>query len=120
MFLVLSGERRGLQVGRPSRHEGGGVLLTGEGSEPGEKGAEFWSDVSHVKRSEQRMDVRNALDGPAMPEEVADETGTHRSHVVRALNRSSKRSIVELRNPDDRRGRLYRRTAQGEDVLDEV
>lgn len=80
----------------------------------------FWKAVSYVKRSEQRKKVLAAVTTPSMPSEVAKKTEMHTSHVSRALGQLREKDLVELMNPSDHRGRLYRTTDRGNKVLDYI
>ncbi|MFB6209517.1 MAG: MarR family transcriptional regulator [Candidatus Nanohaloarchaea archaeon] len=79
-----------------------------------------WSDVSFVKRSEQRRKALGSLEEELMPSEIAKITGMHQSHVSRALNELREKNMVELLNPDDKHGRLYRRTGKGEKIIEKL
>lgn len=81
---------------------------------------EDWELYSFVKRSTQRTKVLKALDGPTMPKEIAKDTDLHQSHVSRALNEMQDEGLVELLNPEDKHGRLYRRTDDGQHILDKI
>lgn len=81
---------------------------------------DYWEAVAFVKRSEQRREVLQELDSPAIPKEIAEETDMYPSHVSRALRKLREEDIVEVINPDDRKGRLYRLTDTGEAVYEEV
>ena len=75
-----------------------------------------WSDVSFVKRSKYRREVVSVIDEEMTPTELADETGLQQPHISRALGELKEKEIVELLNPEDKMGRLYRLTDKGREI----
>jgi len=79
-----------------------------------------WEAISFIKRSTQRKKVLNALDNPSMPKEISEATDIRQSHVSRALKQLKGKSLVEILNPEAKRGRLYQLTEKGEEILEEI
>lgn len=79
-----------------------------------------WSEVSFVKRSKYRKCILECINGAMTPTELSDGTDLERSHISRALAELMDRDLVELLNPEDKIGRLYRITEKGEEVRKEL
>lgn len=79
-----------------------------------------WNKLSFVKRSKYRKKVLQALSEPSMPSELADELDLHQSHVSRALIELKDKDLVEVLNPEDKQGRLYSKTEEGEEIRDKL
>ena len=52
-----------------------------------------------------------------MPSEISHETNIHNNNVSRALKQLKQNGLVYLINPDAKKGRLYRLTDEGMEVL---
>lgn len=77
-----------------------------------------WDLVSYVIRSQYRTAVlRRLVDGPATPSQIADEADFAIAHVSRALGELREKELVELLvSEDQRKGRVYGITEEGERV----
>ncbi len=78
-----------------------------------------WEDVSFVVNSQYRLDtvIQLGRDGPATPTEIADAHEHSQPHISRCLSELQANDLVELLvDEDQRRGRFYGLTAQGEAV----
>ncbi|MFC7045401.1 ArsR family transcriptional regulator [Halobacteriaceae archaeon GCM10025711] len=77
-----------------------------------------WDLVSFVIRSRYRVAVLERLaEGPATPSGIADDVDISISHVSRALSGLRARDMVELLvSEDQKKGRVYGITEQGEQV----
>lgn len=75
------------------------------------------SKVDYVRHSAYRARVVRSLGkSPNMPSRIAQETGIRMNHVSITLAKLSDQGLVECINPEVRKGRLYRLTAEGERV----
>jgi predicted transcriptional regulator len=77
--------------------------------------------VSFVKRGRNRKKVFQALDKPIMPSELVikiygKNSNTYFNLVSRALSELKKKHLVEVVNPKDKTGRIYRKTKLGSDI----
>jgi len=79
---------------------------------------ETWDLLSYILASEYRKKVlRVLLSGPAIPKDISERTNLRISHVSAVLKDLSKRSLVECITPNARKGRIYRITKKGRDIL---
>jgi DNA-binding transcriptional ArsR family regulator len=81
-----------------------------------------WDLVSYVIRSQYRTAVlRRLVDGPATPSQIASEADFAIAHVSRALGELREKELVELLvSEDQRKGRVYGITEEGERVWDRM
>jgi predicted transcriptional regulator len=79
-----------------------------------------WELYSFIVRSKQRKAIVLALARPRTPTEIGKETGIRPSHVSRALAQFAKAGIVKCLTPKAKIGRVYRLTASGKLILDEL
>jgi DNA-binding HxlR family transcriptional regulator len=81
-----------------------------------------WDEVSYVISSQYRVDILGQLSGgPAMPSQIAEETGQNIAHVSRALRELREKGIVELLvSEDQKKGRVYGITDKGETVWETI
>jgi DNA-binding transcriptional ArsR family regulator len=71
-----------------------------------------------VKRAKNRLIILKALDKPQMPSELVikiygKSSNTHFNIVSRALAELKEAKIVEILNPKEKTGRMYKRTNLG-------
>lgn len=76
--------------------------------------------LSFVKRSEERKKVFLSLSKPKFPKEIDKDVKLGMNRVSRALNELAKQGLVECLNPEDKRGRIYKRTKGGEGLVKEL
>ena len=75
------------------------------------------AQLGMVKGSKHRKSVLVAIvDGPLCPKEISEKVGYYPSHVSKALSELSSQGLVVCKNPDARKGRLYRLTKDGESI----
>ena len=55
-----------------------------------------------------------------IPTEIAEDSGILRNHISNVLRELKEKELVECINPKSRKGRLYRLTEEGSDILDEI
>lgn len=78
-------------------------------------------DVGYILGSDYRTETVTALEeSKKQPSEIAEKTGIKISHVSRALNQLSERGLVEVLNPEAKKGRLYALTDDGQEVLEDL
>ena len=81
--------------------------------------------ISFVKRGKNRKKIFLALDKPMMPSELVmkiykSNSNTYFNLVSRALSELREKKFVEVVNPKEKTGRIYRRTKEGEKVVREL
>jgi len=86
---------------------------------------ELLKAVGFVKRGKNRKEIFVNLDKPMMPSELVikiykKSSNTYFNLVSRALSELKGKKLVEVINPEDRTGRIYRRTTFGERVVKEL
>ena len=74
--------------------------------------------VKYVSKSSYRVKVIKALGEDAkMPTKIADDSGILPNHISNVLRQLKEKEIVECLNPEMRKGRLYRLSDEGLDIL---
>ena len=77
--------------------------------------------VEYVNKSSYRLRVLKSLGNDAkMPKEIANDSGILPNHISNVLRQLKDKEIVECINPEVRKGRLYRLSDNGLDVLEEL
>ena len=77
--------------------------------------------VRYVKKSSYRIKVLKSLkDDVKMPKEIAEDSGILQNHISNVLRQLKENDIVECLNPEIRKGRLYRLSETGLDILDRL
>lgn len=75
----------------------------------------------YVERSSYRVKVLKSIgDDVKIPTEIANESGILRNHLSNVLRELKENELVECINPEVRKGRLYRLTDEGCDVLKDI
>jgi len=82
---------------------------------------ELLKAIGFVKRGKNRKEVFMNLNKPMMPSELVmkiykSNSNTYFNLVSRALSELKEKKLVEVVNPEDRTGRIYKRTKEGEKV----
>jgi DNA-binding transcriptional ArsR family regulator len=95
---------------------------TESNNQPTESDNPDWDAVGYVTASDHRTRVLNAVDdtSPTTPTQVSEEVGLDVSHVSRSLRDLKDRGLVDILNPDARKGRIYQLTTDGESVVEKV
>ncbi|MBR2557801.1 MAG: transcriptional regulator [Methanobrevibacter sp.] len=79
---------------------------------------ELLIEISYVQISKYRTKTMKALDGNVkMPSAIAKDSGIRTNHISKVLSELKAHELVECINPEVRKGRLYRLTETGEDVV---
>ena len=86
---------------------------------------ELLNAVGFIKRGKNRKEVFMNLDKPMMPSELVmkiykSNSNTYFNLVSRALSELKEKELVEVVNPKERTGRIYRRTKEGEKVFKQI
>ena len=81
--------------------------------------------VGYVKRGKNRQIVFLALDKPMMPSELMKKiygktSNTYFNLVSRALGELKEKKLVEIINPQEKTGRIYRKTKLGKEVEEKL
>lgn len=81
-----------------------------------------WDEVSYVISSRYRVEtMRRLAIGPATPSAIASAASVSLSHVSRALQELSEKSLVTLKVSEDRtKGRVYALTDDGQTIWDTI
>lgn len=79
---------------------------------------EMLTEISYVQISQYRTKVMKALDGEVkIPSNIARDSGIRTNHISKVLGELKEHELVECINPEVRKGRLYRHTGKGEQVV---
>ena len=82
---------------------------------------ELLIEISYVQISKYRTKTMKSLDGEVlMPSQIAKNSGIRTNHISKVLSELKAHDLVECINPEVRKGRLYRLTDIGEDVVKEL
>lgn len=77
--------------------------------------------IEFVKRSQYRQRVLTSLDGNVLiPTEIAKRSNIKTNHVSKVLSELKSKELIEIINPEMRKGRLYRLTEKGEAVTKNI
>ena len=79
---------------------------------------EMLKEISYIKISKYRTKVMKSLDGEVLiPTQIARSSDIRPNHISKVLAELKAHELVECINPEVRKGRLYRLTEHGEDVV---
>ena len=79
---------------------------------------ELLKEISYVKISSYRERVMKSLEEDVkMPSEIAKDADIRQNHISKVLAELKAYELVECINPEMRKGRLYRHTDKGVDVV---
>ena len=75
-------------------------------------------ELEYVKKSQYRKKVMKSLDGEVkIPSEIANDAEIYQNHISNILRQLKEHELVECINPEVRKGRLYRLTDKGDDLV---
>ena len=75
----------------------------------------------YVARSTYRVKVLKSLKTDVkMPKQIANDSGILTNHISNVLRQFKEKDIVECINPEVRKGRLYRLSDEGLDILNRL
>jgi len=79
---------------------------------------EMLTEISYVQISQYRTKVMKALEGEVkIPSNIARDSGIRTNHISKVLGELKNHELVECINPEVRKGRLYRLTETGDEVV---
>lgn len=83
---------------------------------------EMLTEISYVTISSYRKRVMKSLDDGdvKIPTEIAKDSDIRSNHISKVLSELKARDLVECINPEVRKGRLYRLTDHGKDVVKNI
>lgn len=77
--------------------------------------------IKYVNRSRYRVHTLKAIgDGVKMPKEIAEDSGILQNHISNVLRELKDKGLVECLNPNVRKGRLYRLSDDGLEIMDKI
>lgn len=77
--------------------------------------------VEYIKKSKYRRKVLKTLaNDTKIPSQIAKDTGIVQNHISNTLRQLKEHELVECINPEVRKGRLYRLTENGEEIVDKI
>ena len=75
-------------------------------------------DIDCVNRSQYKLKVMKSLDGEVkIPSEIANDTEIFQNHISNTLRQLKEHGLIECINPEVRKGRLYRLTDKGDELV---
>ena len=79
---------------------------------------EMLTEISYVEISKYRSKVMKSLEGDVkIPTVIAKDSGIRTNHISKVLSELKSHELVECINPEVRKGRLYRLTDKGDEVV---
>ena len=82
---------------------------------------EMLTEISYVNISKYRTKVMKSLEGEVLiPSQIAKNSGFRTNHVSKVLAELKAHELVECINPEVRKGRLYRLTEKGEELVENI
>lgn len=77
--------------------------------------------IEYIEKSQYRSKVLKTLVNDAkMPSQISRDTGIIQNHISNTLRQLKDHDLVECINPEVRKGRLYRLTDAGEEIVDKI
>lgn len=79
---------------------------------------EMLTEISYIKISSYRTRVMKSLDGEVlMPTQIANDSEIRSNHISKVLSELKAHELIECINPEVRKGRLYRLTDKGDELV---
>ena len=79
---------------------------------------EMLKEMSYVEISKYRAKVMKALeDDVKIPSQIAKDSEIRQNHISKVLSELKAHELVECINPEVRKGRLYRLTEIGDEIV---
>ena len=79
----------------------------------------MFEELGFIKVSQNRPKILiSLLEGPKTPTQISDDVKIHRNNVSNYLNGLQKRGIIECINPEVKKGKLYRITPKGNEIIE--
>ncbi|WP_406536214.1 transcriptional regulator [Methanobrevibacter sp.] len=82
---------------------------------------EMLTEISYVNISKYMTKVMKSLYGEVLiPTQIAENSGIRTNHISKVLSELKAHELVECINPEVRKGRLYRLTDKGEELVENI
>jgi len=82
---------------------------------------EMLAEISYVKISSYRLRVMKSLEEDVkMPSQIAKDSDIRQNHISKVLSELKAHELVECINPEVRKGRLYRHTDKGKEIVKNI
>ena len=82
---------------------------------------EMLKEMSYVEISKYRLKVMKALeDDVKIPSQIAKDSEIKQNHISKVLSELKAHELVECINPEVRKGRLYRLTDKGNELVKNI
>ena len=82
---------------------------------------EMLTEISYVKISQYRTKVMKALeDDIKIPSKIAKDSDIRQNHISKVLAELKAHELVDCINPEVRKGRLYRLTPKGDELVKNI
>ena len=82
---------------------------------------QMWKEVGYVQSSKYRTKVMKSLaEETKIPSKIAKDTDILQNHMSATLKQLREHELVECINPEARKGRLYRLTEKGEEIVNKI
>ena len=82
---------------------------------------EILTEISYVEISSYRKKVMKSLDGEVLiPTQIARNSEIRPNHISKVLSELKAHELVECINPEVRKGRLYRLTKKGDEIVKNI
>ena len=82
---------------------------------------EMLNEISYVQISSYRTKVMKSLDGDVkIPTQIAKDSNIMPNHISKVLSELKAHELVECINPEVRKGRLYRLTDKGNELVKNI
>ena len=82
---------------------------------------EILTEISYVEISSYRKKVMKSLDGEVLiPTQIAKNSEIRPNHISKVLTELKAHELVECINPEVRKGRLYRLTSKGDEIVKNI
>ena len=79
---------------------------------------EMLIEISYVEISKYRKKVMKTLEGEVkIPSQIAKDSSIRVNHISKVLSELKAHELIECINPEVRKGRLYRQTDKGNQVV---
>ena len=82
---------------------------------------EMLKEMSYVEISKYRAKVMKALeDDVKIPSQIAKDSEIRQNHISKVLSELKAHELLECINPEVRKGRLYRLTPKGDELVKNI
>ena len=82
---------------------------------------EILTEISYVEISSYRKKVMKSLDGEVLiPTQIAKNSEIRPNHISKVLTELKAHELVQCINPEVRKGRLYRLTSKGDEIVKNI